>query len=162
MNAKRFLFFVAVFIAAITLTVAFLGKGETPQGEPITISGVTVPPLPALEPDQVNQGEVLYMQYCAGCHGANLEGSANWKTAQSDGKLLPPPQDSSGHTWHHADDLLLSIIANGGDPAYSDMPAFGDVLSDAEMRAVLTFIKNSWGQEEREFQWWVTARAPEK
>jgi mono/diheme cytochrome c family protein len=54
--------------------------------------------------------------------------------------------------------LLLSVIAEEGDPSISDMPGFLDVLADEEMIAVLTFIKSSWDQEEREFQWWITAR----
>ncbi len=124
----------------------------------VTINGVTVPPVPTLNPDQVAQGQQLYANYCSSCHGANLEGQPNWKQPLPDGKLLPPPHDSNGHTWHHPDDLLLQIIANGGDPAISTMPAFRDTLSDAEMRAVLAFIKTSWGREEREFQWWVSSR----
>jgi hypothetical protein len=38
------------------------------------------------------------------------------------------------------------------------MPGFRDVLTDEEMIGILAFIKSSWGQEEREFQWWITAR----
>ena len=87
-----------------------------------------------------------------------MEGVPEWKTVQSDGKLQPPPQDSSGHTWHHPDNLLLSEIIEGGDPSYSDMPAFRGILTNEEMNAILTFIKASWGQEEREFQWWITAK----
>ena len=117
-----------------------------------------MPPIPTLNVDLVSQGETLYGQHCASCHGANLEGAPEWKTDQYDGKLLPPPHDSSGHTWHHPDDLLLSIIAAGGDPSYSDMPAYRDVLMEGEMKVILVFIKSSWGQEEREFQWWITAK----
>jgi mono/diheme cytochrome c family protein len=49
-------------------------------------------------------------------------------------------------------------MADGGDPSYSDMPPYGEILTDEEMNAILTFIKNTWGQEEREFQWWITAK----
>ncbi len=133
-------------------------EGSPTPGEEdgITINGITVPPVPTLNPVQVAQGQRLYANYCSSCHGVNLEGQPNWKQPLPDGKLRPPPHDSSGHTWHHPDDLLLEIIANGGDPAISTMPAFGDTLSEAEMRAVLAFIKASWGLEEREFQWWVS------
>ena len=155
---------IGIILLALLLVAALIGffssleRPSPAAGEPITINGITVPPVPTLNPALVAQGEELYAQYCANCHGADLEGQSDWKQAGPDGKLLPPPHDSSGHTWHHADDLLLAIIANGGDPAYSTMPVFMDVLSDAEMRAVLTFIKTSWGQEEREFQWWITVR----
>ncbi len=127
------------------------------ESDSLTLNGITVPPVPTLNPEQVAQGKQLYATYCSACHGANLEGQPNWKQRGADGKLPAPPHDSSGHTWHHADDLLLEIIANGGDPTISTMPAFKDTLSEAEMRAVLAFIKASWGRNEREFQWWVTA-----
>jgi organic radical activating enzyme len=53
---------------------------------------------------------------------------------------------------------LISIILDGGDPAYnSKMPAFKDKLGEAEARMILEFFKSRWGQDEREFQWWVTA-----
>ena len=34
----------------------------------------------------------------------------------------------------------------------SDMPGFADVLSDAEIRAVLDFIKSTWPERERAYQ----------
>jgi mono/diheme cytochrome c family protein len=133
-------------------------QGSKSNGEPITISGITVPPLPRFDPAQIILGKSVYAQYCAKCHGDNLEGQTDWKKADSDGKLPPPPQDSSGHTWHHSDDVLISIIANGGDPSYSKMPAFKDMISETEIVAVLNFIKSSWGLKERQFQWWLTTR----
>jgi hypothetical protein len=87
-----------------------------------------------------------------------LQGVPDWKKPLADGSLPPPPHDSSGHTWHHEDSLLLRIIANGGDPKYnSKMPAFEKTLSKAQMVAILEFIKSVWGRKEREFQWWMTA-----
>jgi mono/diheme cytochrome c family protein len=158
LNRLRRIWFLLLIIFGIILAGAFLIWRNIPSAEPVTINGITVPPMPTLNPDWVAQGEPLYAQYCADCHGENLEGVPDWKTVQPDGKLLPPPHDSSGHTWHHPDDLLLSVIVGGGDPSYSDMPPFGDILTDEEMNAILTFMKNSWGQEEREFQWWITAK----
>ena len=147
-----------LIIFGVVLGGAFLIWQTLPTGDPVTINGLTVPPVPTLHVQLLSEGETLYAQRCASCHGANLEGVPEWKTVQPDGKLLPPPHDSSGHTWHHPDDLLLSIIAEGGEPSNSDMPAFADILTDEEMIAILTFIKNSWGPEEREFQWWITAK----
>lgn len=156
-RVRRFWYFLPIVIG-MTLVGAFLIGRNVLTGEPITINGISVSPLPTLDPELVAQGEPLYAQYCASCHGVNLEGVPDWKIIQPDGKLLPPPHDSSGHTWHHPDDLLLSAIAEKGDPSISDMPGFRDVLTDEEMIAILTFIKNSWEQEEREFQWWITVR----
>jgi len=72
-----------------------------------------------------------------------------------------PPHDQSGHTWHHADRVLFQITKLGVGaivPGYeSDMPAFEGMLSDAEIAAVLAWIKNSWPERQRGFQAEVTA-----
>jgi mono/diheme cytochrome c family protein len=130
----------------------------TSPGRPVVINNTAVPPVPALDARAVEQGAQLYAQHCAECHGANLEGAPDWKQPLPDGSFPPPPHDVSGHTWHHPDPLILSLIADGGDPAHnSKMPAFKDKLSSEEMNAILEFVKSKWGREEREFQWWVTA-----
>lgn len=148
-----------VLILAITVVVTgmFLSREQAnPEGEAVRINDVTVPPVPILDAKDVAQGRVIYSQYCASCHGTELEGVPNWKITQPDGTLQPPPHDSSGHTWHHPDTLLLQIISEGGLPENGNMPAFDGILSEDEMRAALTFIKISWGVNEREFQWWIS------
>lgn len=67
----------------------------------IIINNIKAPPLPTLKPARVGFGATLYAQNCASCHGANLEGQADWQQPDADGALLPPPHDSNGHTWHH-------------------------------------------------------------
>lgn len=59
-----------------------------------------------------------------------------------------PPHDATGHTRHHADrqfftitKLGVSAIVPGCD---SDMPGFEAVLTDAEITAVLAFVKSTW------------------
>jgi len=126
--------------------------------QPVVINDIAAPPMPTLNPDRVAQGEQLYAQYCAACHGPKLEGKPDWKTPLADGSYPPPPHDNSGHTWHHNDELLIRIVTNGGDTSYpSKMPAFRDKLSQDEVIAILDFIKSKWGNDEREFQWWNTA-----
>ena len=128
------------------------------RNQPVVMNGIAAPPLPTLVPERVALGQSVYTQSCASCHGVNLEGKPDWKIPLADGSLPPPPHDSSGHTWHHPDKLLLDIIANGGDPKYnSQMPAFKDQLTREQMAAVLDFMKSKWGREEREYQWWMTA-----
>jgi len=99
------------------------------------------------------------MQYCAECHGTQGEGQPNWKRPNAEGVYPAPPHDSSGHTWHHADDLLLAIIAKGGTMPKTQMPAFGATLTEAEMQLVLAYIKTFWGREERAFQEQVTRQS---
>jgi mono/diheme cytochrome c family protein len=84
---------------------------------PVVINGTAAPLVPTLVSARVQQGAALYAQHCAACHGAHLEGVPNWKQPGADGAYPPPPHDSTGHTWHHPDDLLQSIVENGGDPA---------------------------------------------
>jgi mono/diheme cytochrome c family protein len=44
-------------------------------------------------------------------------------------------------------------------PGYqSDMPAFGERLSDADIAAVLAYIKSAWPQETRQWQANVSAQ----
>jgi len=117
-------------------------------------------PVPTLNPQAVSLGEQLYAQHCSACHGSNLEGQPDWKNRLPDGSYPAPPHDSSGHTWHHTDALLLEIIAEGGNPVLgATMQGFADVIDEQEMLAVLEFIKSSWGQEERELQWSVTSQS---
>ena len=102
-------------------------------------------------------GQELYVEHCASCHGVNLEGQPNWRTRLSSGRMPAPPHDETGHTWHHADDQLFQITKQGiealAPKGYeSDMLGFGDVLSDDEIWAVLTFIKSTWPDKIRETQ----------
>lgn len=106
----------------------------------------------------VQAGEKIYHAHCAACHGEILEGQPNWRTRDNDGLLPAPPHDASGHTWHHADDLLFEIVKYGaatviGDPDYrTKMPVYNGILSDDEIVAVLSFIKNTWPEEQRLWQ----------
>jgi mono/diheme cytochrome c family protein len=68
-----------------------------------------------------------------------------------------PPHDASGHTWHHPDEALFRVTKEGsaavaGGGYESDMPGFGDVMTDAEIRAVLAFIKSNWPERIRNAQ----------
>ena len=153
---SKYTWFILIVIVGIGLIAVLKFTPTPPSSEPVTLLGTTVPPVPTSNPEWIAQGETLYSQSCASCHGAKLEGVPDWKRVQKDGSYLPPPHDDSGHTWHHPDDLLLTITAGGGDLPNSKMPAFDGVLTEQEMKAVLGFIKSNWGQEEREYQWWIT------
>ena len=107
--------------------------------------------------EQVAIGARFYAQHCASCHGRNLEGQPNWRERLPSGRLPAPPHDATGHTWHHPDHVLFGItkegIAGFAPPGYqSDMPAFEGKLTDAEIWAVLAFIKNQWSPEIQERQ----------
>ena len=108
-------------------------------------------------------GRTIYETQCAACHGAQLEGQPDWQMPLPSGRLPAPPHDATGHTWHHPDDILFRIVKEGtaaivGGGYESDMPGFADVLSDAEIRAVLAFIKSTWPERERGYQEEVSRR----
>lgn len=105
---------------------------------------------------QLAEGKALYEAYCASCHGANGEGQPNWKTPNEQGIYPAPPHSSEGHTWHHADEQLLALIADGSGMANSGMPAFGNSLNRTQIEAILAYIKTFWGERERAFQTEVT------
>lgn len=99
--------------------------------------------------EQVVLGQQVYDEYCAACHGTNLEGEENWREPGSGGLLKAPPHDETGHTWHHDDAYLVESIKRGGprlpaDVGISPMPAYDNILTDEEITAVLSFIKSQW------------------
>ena len=101
---------------------------------------------------QVARGKALHAQHCASCHGVKLEGQPEWRERKPDGKMPAPPHDATGHTWHHPDDVLFGITKQGiaayAPPGYeSDMPAFGGVLTDEQIWAVLAYLKSTWPLE---------------
>ena len=147
------------FFSAAALAAVMSACSVAPNDGSVVIQGTAVPPVPTLNPSSVTRGETLYAQFCAACHGANLEGELNWQSPRPDGSYPAPPHDSSGHTWHHPDDQLVEVIIDGGNPVLgATMPPFGDKLSSEEVGQVLAYIKSRWGTDEREFQWWITAR----
>ena len=107
---------------------------------------------------QVKRGKLVYKKFCSLCHGANLEGQPNWRVRNEEGKLPAPPHDSSGHTWHHADELLFGMTKYGLVPPYApknyknDMPAWEGTLNDEDIWAVIAFIKSKWPEELRQAQ----------
>jgi mono/diheme cytochrome c family protein len=105
--------------------------------------------LPHDDPEVVARGRAVYDDHCAVCHGANLEGQPDWRRPDSQGYLPAPPHDETGHTWHHPDALLFEITRHGteavvGGGYRSNMPGFGEVLSDDEILVVLAYIKSTW------------------
>ena len=105
------------------------------------------------------EGAALYAEHCAACHGPELEGQPDWRTPGADGVLPAPPHDETGHTWHHDNQLLFTYTRLGGQETLaargvtnftSGMPAFGDLMTEDEIWAVLAFIRSTWPAEIRE------------
>ena len=88
------------------------------------------------------RGSKLYEQHCAQCHGDNGQGVANAYPALGGNRAVLMPQKAN----------LVQIVLNGGyapatagNPRPYGMPPFVLDLTDAEIAAVLTHIRSSWG-----------------
>lgn len=144
-------------LIAVSACSASIPESEPESGFPsFGLSVEDAPPVPELDTSRVTAGQFIYLENCAVCHQPNLSGAADWMIRDHDGRLKPPPMDSSGHAWHHPDSLLIEVISDGSFDPDSNMKGFTDLLSDSEIADVVEFLKSTWGPEERSFQWFVT------
>ena len=92
----------------------------------------------------VSQGEQLFLQNCATCHGQNAESTPDWKKTDVNGNYPPPPLNGTAHAWHHDLDLLRRTIREGGAKLGGQMPAFEGVLNAEEIDSVIAFFQSKW------------------
>ncbi|MGH6854417.1 MAG: c-type cytochrome [Aestuariivirga sp.] len=140
-----------MFIAAMAVAMALL-------------IAVLLNAAPGIDPRTLVQGREIYLARCAQCHGKNLEGQKDWKTPLASGRLPAPPHDVTGHTWHHADSVLVGVTRHGlkpyaGENYESDMPAFDGILTDAEIDAIWAYVKSTWPDRQRQYQEQITRQA---
>ena len=104
----------------------------------------------------IAKGKLAYENNCISCHQVNLSGAENWKELDEEGHRKAPPLNGTGHTWHHDDKTLHSIIKYGLAKLVSNyqgkMAGFGDVLNDDEIDNVLAYIKSYWPKEKYQYQ----------
>ncbi|HZB95405.1 MAG TPA: cytochrome c [Herpetosiphonaceae bacterium] len=128
----------------LVLLATFLLRGGSPVAT--TAPGATATPAETAVPasaDTVALGKRLYATNCAGCHGANLEG------APGGGPDAAPPLNASGPARQRSDTWLFTTIRDGGQATAppgttSFMPAMGGSLSDAEIRAIIAYLRQVW------------------
>ena len=109
----------------------------------------SIPSTNPADSEAIALGRQVYETQCASCHGVNLEGQAGWKEPNPDGSFRAPPHDETGHTWHHPDAQLFAITKHGtaalvGGDYKTRMEGFGDSLTDAEILAILAYVKSTW------------------
>ncbi len=92
--------------------------------------------------DIVSQGEVLFHQNCAGCHGTNAEATAGWE--QASGEKSAPPLNGTGHAWHHSLEQLSQTIRQGNIQIGGTMPAFEGELSEQDTRHIIGYFQSKW------------------
>ena len=95
-----------------------------------------------IHPSVLAQGEALYVDNCTGCHMQNGIGIA---------QVFPPLKSSAAVQARDPTTVLHHIIGGATMAATKDkptglaMPAFGWKLSDQEIAALATYIRNTWG-----------------
>lgn len=120
----------------------------------------------AAGPEQrLDAGRRLYQAQCAACHGTRGEGQPRWERLNAAGERPAPPHDRSGHTWKHSDAMLYRIVAEGWRDPFNKtprltMPAFGQTLQPADIRAILDYLKTLWTPQQRAFQREESRKAP--
>ena len=114
----------------------------------IMVLVLTVPAHSVELPD----GDALFHQYCATCHGlkgvgedlANLQGG--WR---KDGSRIAPALNGTAHSWHHEPELLYDYIKSGSVAPDSPMPSYGDELDDAQIKAIIEYFQAFWPEKIR-------------
>lgn len=87
-------------------------------------------------------GEKLYEQHCAACHGEQGQGVPG---------AYPPLAGNRAVTMAHTQNLLQVMLHGGFGPATAErprpygMPPFTLTLNDTEIAAVISYIRNAWG-----------------
>jgi mono/diheme cytochrome c family protein len=97
-------------------------------------------PLP--DPDMFEAGRSLYREVCEDCHGPQGEGARGAYPALAGNRsvVMSPPTN-----------VIRAVLSGGFQPATAGnprpwgMPPFAHVLGDNEVAAVITFIRNEWG-----------------
>lgn len=145
-----------VFASSATARVAAATVTAPQNGASVILlagAGGNPPPLDAA---LVARGATVYAEHCARCHGEKLEGQANWRRANAQGRYPAPPHTDAGHAWQHGDPVLLADIMDGLPLPNTDMQGFRGKLSSNDQAAALAFIKSTWSPETREYQWRMT------
>lgn len=101
----------------------------------------------------VARGATLYAEQCSSCHGY-IGGSQNINDMNNI-RVSAPSHGADGNTWEHPDFALVQLTKTGEvadlcrDVSESEMPEFGQALSDREIVDVLSYIKSTWSENIR-------------
>ena len=105
-------------------------------------SGTTAPKVVAASDSQMQRGAQVYEHNCMACHNVAGEGISGMVTGFADNPGTRTPSGSN----------LIATVLKGGKAVATEhnvtgagMPSFDWKLSDADIAAVLTYVRNSWG-----------------
>ena len=121
---------------------------QTERGSPIQATIATAAEQRWYNQAQVEQGQAVFAQNCALCHGEQAEGlSEDWRQRLPDGSFPPPPLNGTAHAWHHPMFQLVQTIETGGVPYGGKMPPFAEVLNEDEKLAAIAYFQSYWNEE---------------
>lgn len=105
---------------------------------------LALPAAPAAPASVLARGGKLYEQHCTQCHGEQGRGVPQAYPALAGNRAVTMPQTAN----------LVQIVLNGGyapategNPRPFGMPPFVLELNDSDIAAVLTHIRQSWGNQ---------------
>src|SRR5262245_21419160 len=122
-------------------------RGFSRVDEPVTATPESRQEKSAPAPSPADErvmtaGGAIYRDVCSACHGINGEGVPN---------LFPALAKSPSVQSIDATSLVRVVlqgarsVATPREPTAPAMPAFGWQLDDAQLAAVVTYVRNSWG-----------------
>jgi mono/diheme cytochrome c family protein len=88
------------------------------------------PPNPQ---DMINQGQQIYLEFCAECHQVDGMG---WST------LYPRLAGNPIVTLHDPEPIIDTVLYGQGS-----MMSFREKLNNQQIAAVLSYIRNAWGNQ---------------
>ena len=107
------------------------------------------PPPAAIRPDitdamrkQFEPGAKIYAKHCEDCHGTAGQGAPG---------AYPPLAGNRGVVLPSSLNAIRSVLNGGyppataGNPRPYGMPPFAQTLRDEEVAAVVSYVRNAWG-----------------
>lgn len=128
--------------AKLMSTLLLSGLATVATGEETALKSVNCTPLGEVRGD-AGRGEALHLKHCAGCHG--VDGRADVIVLHMD----TPPADQSDAAQMKTlpDEYLYLAICKGGLGVGKNfiMPAWGDLLSDQDIKDLVAQIRTFSG-----------------
>jgi mono/diheme cytochrome c family protein len=99
-------------------------------------------PLSAGDPRMI-AGQAIYRDQCSACHGLDGHGTPFLFPSLADSPVVGADDPAS----------LVRVVLRGArsvataaEPTSPGMPSYGGLLNDAQVAAVLTYVRNGWGK----------------
>jgi mono/diheme cytochrome c family protein len=140
-------------VAGPMAEVVFHGTQHLPEADVNAMAGYLktlparrseAPAFKRADASLLEAGGRLYQQHCADCHGEQGEGRPD---------MYPPLAGNRVVTMDDPTNALQAIVGGGfapstpGHPHPYGMPPFRTLLQDAEIAAVASFLRQSWGHQ---------------